>query len=138
MSAFGLLASAFASLWAGWAGVGLGAMMLAIGVSASAQWGEDYFKGKTINMVGGGPGDGENIYARFLDPYLSRYLSGAKRILPQTMPGAGSLVDTNYHHKVVPADDSAIGTVGSGTATAHLFRSPGVRVDPPNSTGLAA
>ena len=58
MSAFGLLASTFASLWAGWAGVGLGAMMLAIAVSALAQWGEDYFKGKTINMVGGSPGDG--------------------------------------------------------------------------------
>jgi hypothetical protein len=58
MSTFGLPASAFAWLWAGWAGVSLGAMMLAIGVSESAQWGENYIKGKTINMVGGGPGHG--------------------------------------------------------------------------------
>jgi hypothetical protein len=54
---------------------------------------------------------------------LSRYLSGATRILPQTMPVDGSLIAVNYLHEVAPADASAIGTMGSGTATPHLFRS---------------
>ena len=112
---------------------GLVALMLAIGGPASAQGTGDYFKGKTINMVvGGGTGDGYDIYARFLGPYLSRYLPGAPRIVPQNMPGAGSLVAANYLYEVAPADGTAIGTGGGGTATAHLFRTPGVRLDPRN------
>jgi tripartite-type tricarboxylate transporter receptor subunit TctC len=100
---------------------------------AAAQSGGDYFKGKTINVViGGGAGDGYDIYARFLSSHLARHLPGNPRMVPQNMPGAGTLVAANYLYEVAPADGTAIGTVGGGTATAHLFRTPGVRVDPRN------
>jgi tripartite-type tricarboxylate transporter receptor subunit TctC len=103
------------------------------GLPAAAQSEADYFKGKTINVViGGGAGDGYDIYSRFLGPHLSRHLPGNPRIIPQNMPGAGTLVAANYLYEVAPADGTAFGTVGGGTATAHLFRTPGVRVDPRN------
>jgi tripartite-type tricarboxylate transporter receptor subunit TctC len=94
---------------------------------------DDYFKGKTINLViGGGAGDGYDIYSRFLIPYLTKHVPGNPRIIPQNMPGAGTLIAANYMYEVAPADGTAIGTVGGGTATAHLFRTPGVRIDPRN------
>ena len=113
---------------AGLISAGLLGLSLAPAIAA-----DDYFKGKTINLViGGGAGDGYDIYSRFLIPHLSRHLPGNPRIIPQNMPGAGTLVAANYMYEVAPADGTAIGTVGGGTATAHLFKTPGVRVDPRN------
>jgi len=110
-----------------------GFLGLTLAAGSAAAQGGDYFKGKTINIViGGGAGDGYDIYSRFLSPHLARHLPGNPRIVPQNMPGAGTLVAANYLYEVAPADGTAIGTVGGGTATAHLFRTPGVRVDPRN------
>jgi tripartite-type tricarboxylate transporter receptor subunit TctC len=113
---------------AGLVSAGLLGLSLAPAIAA-----DDYFKGKTINVViGGGAGDGYDIYSRFLIPHLSRHLPGNPRIIPQNMPGAGTLVAANFMYEIAPADGTAIGTVGGGTATAHLFKTPGVRVDPRN------
>ena len=113
---------------AGLVSAGLLGLSLAPAIAA-----DYYFKGKTINVViGGGAGDGYDIYSRFLIPHLSRHLPGNPRIIPQNMPGAGTLVAANFMYEIAPADGTAIGTVGGGTATAHLFKTPGVRVDPRN------
>jgi len=109
------------------------ALVWATEVPAVAQEDSEYFKGKTISMrIGGGVGDGNDIYARLLAPFLARHLPGFPRIVPQNIPGAGSLLAANYLYEVAPADGTVIGTVGGGTATAHLFRTPDVRIDPRN------
>ena len=52
---------------AGLISAGLLSLSLAPAIAA-----EDYFKGKTINVViGGGAGDGYDIYSRFLIRHLS-------------------------------------------------------------------
>lgn len=108
------------------------ALALALGAAQGAHAAdENVFKGKTINIViGGSPGDGYDIYGRLLGPYLTKHVPGNPRFLPQNMPGAGTLVAANYMYEVAPKDGTAIGTVGGGTATGQLFRTPNIRIDP--------
>ncbi len=108
---------------------GAAALMATCGVAHASD--EGFYKGKTINMViGGTVGDGYDIYARLLGPYLTKHVPGNPRILPQNMPGAGTLVAANYMYEVAPKDGTALGTVGGGTATGQLFKTPNFRIDP--------
>jgi tripartite-type tricarboxylate transporter receptor subunit TctC len=92
---------------------------------------ENFYKGKTINMViGGTAGDGYDLYGRFLGQYLTKHVPGNPRVLPQNMPGAGTLVAANYMYEVAPKDGTAVGTIGGGTATGQLFKTPNFRIDP--------
>jgi tripartite-type tricarboxylate transporter receptor subunit TctC len=45
-------------------------------------------------------------------------------------PGAGTLAAANYIYEVATPDGTNIGTVGGGTATAELLKTPGIRFDP--------
>ncbi|MDP2354626.1 MAG: tripartite tricarboxylate transporter substrate-binding protein [Beijerinckiaceae bacterium] len=92
---------------------------------------ESFYKGKTINLViGGTVGDGYDIYARLLGSYLTKHVPGNPRVIPQNLPGAGTLVAANYMYEVAPKDGTALGTVGGGTATGQLFKTPNFRIDP--------
>jgi tripartite-type tricarboxylate transporter receptor subunit TctC len=92
---------------------------------------DDYFKGKTINLIfGGGEGGGYDTYARFLSAHLGRLVPGNPRVLIRGAPGAGTLAAANYIYEVAVPDGTNIGTVGGGTATAELFKTPGIRFDP--------
>lgn len=105
------------------------ALTAATGFARAAD--DSFYKGKTINIViGGTVGDGYDIYARLLGQFLPKHIPGAPRIMPQNMPGAGTLVAANYMYEVAPKDGTSMGTVGGGTATAQLFKTPGIRVDP--------
>ena len=91
----------------------------------------DYFQGKTINLIfGGGEGGGYDGYARFLSAHYGRLIAGNPRILVRGAPGAGTLAAANYIYEVAAPDGTNIGTVGGGTATAELFKTPGIRFDP--------
>lgn len=115
------------SLRAAFAGAALLAMAPALAQGAD----ENVFKGKTISIViGGSAGDGYDIYGRLLGPYLTKHVPGNPRFLPQNMPGAGTLVAANYIYEVAPKDGTVIGTVGGGTATGQLFKTPNFRIDP--------
>jgi len=109
-------------------------LALACALAAStgaAQAADDFYKGKTITMIiGGNAGDGYDLYARFLGQYLTKHVPGNPRVVPQNMPGAGTLVAANYLYEVAAKDGTVVGTVGGGTATAQLFRTPNIRIDP--------
>ena len=84
---------------------------------ASAQSVADFYAGRSINvLIGFTPGGG---YARTLSRHMGRYIPGNPRLLPQNMPGAGSLRAVNYLYSVAPKD---------GTAIAHF--APGVMFEP--------
>ena len=53
---------------------------------------EDFYKGKTINLVVGfSPGGGYDLNARALSRHLGSHIPGEPRVLVQNLPGAGSL-----------------------------------------------
>ena len=87
---------------------------------ASARSVADFYAGKSINvLIGFTPGGGYDAYARTLSRHMGRYIPGNPRLLPQNMPGAGSLRAANYLYSVAPKD---------GTAIAHF--APGVMFEP--------
>jgi len=88
-----------------------GAAMLAAG-GALADAVEDSYKGKTITFVIGYPtGAGYDVYARLLGNHMTRYIPGQPRIVPQNMPGAGSLTAMNHVYNVAPQDGTVFGAV---------------------------
>ena len=58
--------------------------------AAHAQSVEDFYKGKTINLViGFSVGGGYDLYARMLARHMGKHIPGNPTIVPQNMPGAG-------------------------------------------------
>ena len=91
----------------------LGAILLAVLVGAngfaSAQT-TPFYQGKTIRlMVGSPPGGFYDRAARLLARHMGKYLPGNPEIIVQNMPGAGSLVATNYIYSVAKGDGLTVG-----------------------------
>lgn len=83
---------------------------------ASAETPEQFYTGKTINMEIGYPPAGSNdVYARTLGRYLSKYVPGHPTIVPKNMPGGGSFLALAYLYNVAPKDGTEIG-IGAPTA----------------------
>jgi len=60
-----------------------------------------FYTGKTVQvLVGFGPGGGYDLYARTLARYMGRHIPGHPTMVPQNMPGAGSLKVMNYIYSV--------------------------------------
>jgi tripartite-type tricarboxylate transporter receptor subunit TctC len=82
----------------------------------------DFYRGKTINvLIGYAPGGGYDLYARVLSQHLGKHIPGNPTVIPQNMPGAGSLKVANYIYSVVPKDGLNIGTFSRTMGTAQLL-----------------
>ena len=70
----------------------------------------EFYKDKKIRMlVGYGIGTGNDLYMRLLARHMSKHIPGQSTIMPENMPGAGSLVMMNYLYNVAPRDGTVIG-----------------------------
>src|SRR4051812_19889411 len=88
-----------ATVWvlAGWAA--LGALV------CSKALADDFYKGKTIKVyIGSGPGGGYDLFGRLIARHIGGHLPGNPAVTPQNMPGAGSILATNYINNVAPKD----------------------------------
>jgi len=80
----------------------------------------DFYSGRTVQvLIGFSPGGGYDLYGRTLARYIGRHIPGNPKLVPQNMPGAGSLKVVNYLYGIAPKD---------GTALAHF--APGVMFEP--------
>ena len=96
------------------------ALATTIRAPASAQTVADFYAGKTIQvLIGFSPGGGYDLYGRVIARHMGRHIPGNPKLVPQNMPGAGSLKAVNYLYGVAPKD---------GTALAHF--APGVLFEP--------
>jgi tripartite-type tricarboxylate transporter receptor subunit TctC len=78
---------------------------------AGAQSVEEFYRGKTINLlVGFAPGGGYDIYARLLSRHIGKHIPGQPSIVVQNMPGAGSLRAAQYLYAVGAKDGTAMAT----------------------------
>ena len=92
------------------------------GLPARAQ--DDFYKGKTVTIViGFSVGGGYDLYARHLAKYLGRHIPGNPTVVPQNMPGAGSLKAANYLFTAAPKDGTTIGTFARTTGINPLLDS---------------
>jgi tripartite-type tricarboxylate transporter receptor subunit TctC len=91
---------------------------------------EDFYKGKTIQLlIGYSTGGGYDTYARALARHMGKYIPGNPTIVPQNMPGAGSLKLMNWLYSVAPKDGTAFGTIGRAVALEPLLGGEGTRFD---------
>jgi tripartite-type tricarboxylate transporter receptor subunit TctC len=96
------------------------ALTLAAASTAAADPIADFYAGKTVQvLIGFSAGGGYDTYARTLARYMGRHIPGNPKLVPQNMPGAGSLKVVNYLANVAPKD---------GTAIAHF--APGIMFEP--------
>jgi tripartite-type tricarboxylate transporter receptor subunit TctC len=105
---------------------------------ASAQKVEDFYKGKTINLIiGFEAGGGYDIYGRLLARHMGHHIPGRPNIVVQNLPGAGSLVAAQYIYATAPKDGTAIGTFGRQMPIAPLLTS-GAQFDGTKFTWLGS
>jgi tripartite-type tricarboxylate transporter receptor subunit TctC len=101
-------------------------LMLAMMLQGSvhAQSVEDFYKGKTVSLlIGFSVGGGYDLYARHLARYIGKHIPGNPTIVPQNMPGAGSLKAANYIFTAAPKDGTAFGTFSRTTGINPLLDS---------------
>jgi tripartite-type tricarboxylate transporter receptor subunit TctC len=92
------------------------AAVIGVNSRAPAQAPEQFYAGKTIDLVIGYPPAGSNdTYARLLARHLGRHVPGNPNVVPKNMPGAGSFQALGNIYNVAPKDGSVIG-IGAPTA----------------------
>jgi len=86
-----------------------------LGAQAIAQTPEQFYKGKTVDLVIGYPPGGSNdTFGRLLARHLGKHIPGKPNVVPKNMPGAGSFLAVNTLFNVSPKDGSVIG-IGAPT-----------------------
>jgi tripartite-type tricarboxylate transporter receptor subunit TctC len=94
-------------------------------LSASAD--EDFYHGKTVRLlIGTAPASDADFQGRILARYLNQYVAGTPKIIPQDMPGSGSVIMMNYLYNVANRDGTAMGIVVGGIYMRHLFGDQGI------------
>jgi tripartite-type tricarboxylate transporter receptor subunit TctC len=92
----------------------LGAAIASPFAAADAQ-NVHFYQGKTMRIiVGFTPGGLYDQYARLLARYMGKHIPGNPNIIVQNMPGAGSIIATNYVSNVAKPDGLTLGKIGSG------------------------
>ena len=107
------------------------ALAAALAPSANADPVEDFYKGKTLNLlIGYSPGGTDDVWARFVAKYMPKYLPGKPTIVAQNVPGAGSLLLANQLYNTQPKDGTVIGLINRGVPFEPLLGGQSNRFDP--------
>jgi len=107
----------------------LGALLLALAAVATSARGQD-LSSKTVTLAIATPsGGGYDLYGRLVARYIGRYLPGNPTVVPQNMPGAGSLIAANWLANAAPRDGTAIAIIPSATLFENLLGNAQARFD---------
>jgi len=89
---------------------------------------EAYYRGKRVSLlIGTSPGSSADILGRVIARYLSKYIAEDATVVPQNMPGAGSVTMMNYLYNVPERDGTTMGIVVGGLYMRHIFDRRGIR-----------
>jgi tripartite-type tricarboxylate transporter receptor subunit TctC len=107
------------------------ALTLALGLIAAPVAADpiaDFYKGKSVAMViGTAAGGGYDFFGRLVARHLGNHIPGNPSVIPNNMPGAGSLRAANYLYEIAPKDGTAIGIITQTVALEEALGTPGVR-----------
>src|SRR5262245_45698442 len=92
------------------------------GAPAYAQSPEDFYLGKTINLIiPNAPGGSFGLYARLAANHLGRFIPGNPAIVPQNMPGAAGMQAANYLASVAPKDGTVLAVLVPNITLAQIL-----------------
>lgn len=104
-----------------------------------AQQSEPLFRGKTVTIIiGYSVGGSDDLWARLVSRHMGRFLPGNPNVVPQNMPGAGSLVAANQIYNTAPKDGTIIGLVNRGVPFEPLLGNTSAQFDPLKFTYLGS
>jgi tripartite-type tricarboxylate transporter receptor subunit TctC len=107
--------------------------------TAQAQSVADFYRGKSITMlIGYTSGGGYDLYARVLSRHMGKHIPGNPSMVPQNMPGAGSLRVAGFLYSAAPKDGTTLGIFGRGVAVEPLIGSSGSQFNARKFTWLGS
>jgi tripartite-type tricarboxylate transporter receptor subunit TctC len=108
----------------------LAVLLVTAGPARAADAVEDFYRSRPVTIViGFGAGETYDLYARLLARHMSRHIPGHPTIVPQNMPGAGSLNAANHLYNVAPRDGSAFGVTHRFVPIMPLLAMEGAQFD---------
>ena len=67
-----------------------------------------FYEGKTVRLIIG-PGGGYDYWGRLLARHMAKHIPGNPAFIVQNMPGAGSVIATNYVYNIAKPDGLTVG-----------------------------
>src|ERR1043166_6106300 len=97
---------------------------------SSAQSVEDFYKGRSINlMIGGGAGGGYDVYYRALARHIGKHIPGNPNIIPRNQPVASGLAAAAALYNSPEKGRATIRAFPNNVPMDPLFGNPGARYD---------
>jgi tripartite-type tricarboxylate transporter receptor subunit TctC len=92
---------------------------------------EQFYKGKTIDLIiGYPPGGSNNVFARFVAAHMGKYIPGNPNIITRNMPGGGSLLAANYVYSIAPKDGTVLAIASPTIPLDAKLGNKNVKFDP--------
>ena len=106
------------------------AVLLMCGAPADAQSVADFYRGKQIRViVGSSPGD-YDTWARLIVRHMRRHVPGTPTFVVENMPGAGSLIATNFLYSKAAQDGTFLGSVSRNIPNYAFMKQANANFDP--------
>jgi tripartite-type tricarboxylate transporter receptor subunit TctC len=97
-------------------------LLLSAPWSAYAQTPEEFYRGKTLNLViPNAPGGSFDLYARLAANHLGRFIPGNPAIVAQNMPGAAGMLAANYLTSIAPKDGTVLSVLVPNITLAQIL-----------------
>ena len=91
---------------------------------------DEFFRGKTVRvLIGAAPGGGYDQDARLIARHIAAHLPGNPTAVAENMPGASSLVLTNYLFNSAPRDGTAFGIINLAMPLEQLLGNQNIHFD---------
>ena len=106
------------------------ALLMAAPLSAQAQGVEQFYAGKTIELIVGYPPGGSNdVYGRAVARFIGRHIPGNPQVVFRNMPGAGSILAANHIYNVAPKDGTVLGLLAATNTLDEKLGASGVKFE---------
>ncbi len=115
------------------------ALLASLGGIAHGQSAEEFYKGRTIQIIGAfETGNDYDIGTRLLARYLPKELPGNPTVVVQSMPAAAGVVAANYMALRAPRDGSTLGGISRNLPSQAMMKLPNIEADPRTFIWLGA
>jgi tripartite-type tricarboxylate transporter receptor subunit TctC len=104
-------------------------LVFAAAAPTAAQTNEPFNAKQVRLVIGYTTGGGYDVYARALARFIGNHLPGQPNVVPQNMPGAGSLVAANWLYNSAPRDGTAFAAINRGVPFEPLMGTESAKFD---------
>jgi len=107
------------------------AALVAFASAAKADDLAQFYRGRQVHLlIGFGAGGGYDLIARLVARHMGAHFpGGTAQVLPQNMPGAGSLTAANHIASVAARDGTVLASIASGIPAAPLVNPEKAKFD---------